>query len=244
MQGDLLAGLDGKETKPYLTDTLASLLHEASWQAKLKNELQKPYIAQLESFLNQEALAGKDIFPPSQQVFNALNTTSFDSARVVIIGQDPYHGANQAHGLSFSVPATQKKIPPSLQNIYKELQSDLGMSAPVSGDLSHWAQQGVLLLNATFTVEKANAGSHQKQGWEVFSDAVIEQLNQHRQGLVFVLWGSFAQKKGAMIDESRHKIIKSAHPSPLSAYRGFFGSKPFSAINQHLSEQSLPLISW
>lgn len=217
---------------------------DTSWQPYLGDELQQPYMQQLKAFLQTEKSQGKVIFPPGDKIFNAFNTTPFDQVRVVIIGQDPYHGEGQAHGLSFSVPPTQAKLPPSLLNIYKEMETDLGIPIRSSGDLTHWAQQGVLLLNATLTVEQAKAGSHQKQGWEQFTDKVIQQLNDHKQGLIFVLWGSYAQKKGAVIDPSKHVVIRSAHPSPLSAYRGFFGSRPFSQINAHLHQQGLPVIQW
>ncbi|WP_296985484.1 uracil-DNA glycosylase, partial [Thalassolituus sp. UBA1505] len=170
----------------------------------------------LREFLQQEKAAGKVIFPPGPQIFNAFNHTPFDQVRVVIIGQDPYHGPGQAHGLSFSVQPGVK-VPPSLVNIFKEIQADLGLQMSGSGDLTPWADQGVLLLNATLTVEQANAGSHQKKGWEEFTDAAIKALNEQRSGLVFVLWGSYAQKKGAVIDQQRHMVLKSPHPSPLSA---------------------------
>lgn len=217
---------------------------DTSWQPYLGDELQQPYMQQLKAFLKAEKAQGKVIYPPGDQIFNAFNTTPFDQVRVVIIGQDPYHGEGQAHGLSFSVPPTQGKLPPSLLNIYKEMETDLGIPIRSSGDLTHWAQQGVLLLNATLTVEQAKAGSHQNQGWEQFTDKVIQQLNDHKQGLIFVLWGSYAQKKGAVIDPSKHMVIRSAHPSPLSAYRGFFGSRPFSQINAYLHQQGLPIIQW
>ena len=217
---------------------------DSSWQPYLGDELQQPYMQQLKAFLQAEKSQGKVIYPSGDQIFNAFNTTPFDQVRVVIIGQDPYHGEGQAHGLSFSVPPTQTKLPPSLLNIYKEMETDLGIPIRSSGDLTHWAEQGVLLLNATLTVEQAKAGSHQKQGWEQFTDKVIQQLNDHKQGLIFVLWGSYAQKKGAVIDPSKHVVIRSAHPSPLSAYRGFFGSRPFSQINAHLHQQGLPVIQW
>lgn len=197
----------------------------------------------LRNFLNAEHAAGKAIYPPKAQIFNAFAHTDFDQVRVVILGQDPYHGPNQAHGLSFSVPAGVPH-PPSLRNIFTELASDLGQSINPSGDLSGWAKQGVLLLNATLTVEQGKAGSHQQQGWEEFTDAAIRALNEHCQGIVFVLWGSYAQKKGAFIDNRRHRVLKSVHPSPLSSYRGFFGSRPFSQINQYLIQQGQTPINW
>lgn len=219
-----------------------------SWQAVIGEELQKPYMQALRDFLRQEKAAGKTIYPPSQLIFNAFNHTPFEQVRVVIIGQDPYHGQNnqrlpQAHGLSFSVPSGVD-LPPSLQNIYKEIEADLNIKMSKSGDLTPWAEQGVLLLNATLTVEQANAGSHQNKGWEQFTDVVITALNNKRQNLVFVLWGSYAQKKGAFIDEQKHCVLKSVHPSPLSAHRGFFGNHQFSKINQYLEAHGQATINW
>jgi len=215
-----------------------------SWQAVIGDELDKPYMQSLRSFLLQEKNAGKTIFPPSPLIFNAFNHTPFDKVRVVIIGQDPYHGAGQAHGLSFSVPEGIA-LPPSLLNIFKEIESDLGIQMRgKGGDLTVWADQGVLLLNATLTVEMANAGSHQKRGWETFTDAAIAALNKHREGLVFVLWGSYAQKKGEMIDPKKHLVLKSVHPSPLSAHRGFFGNRQFSRINEYLKQRGEVPINW
>ena len=214
-----------------------------SWLAVIGDELEKPYMQALRDFLKQEKAAGKMIYPPSPLIFNAFNHTPFEQVRVVIIGQDPYHGDSQAHGLSFSVP---KGIapPPSLMNIFKEIESDLGILMGKNGDLTPWADQGVLLLNATLTVEQSKAGSHQGKGWEAFTDAAIAALNAHREGLVFVLWGSYAQKKGAFIDESKHLVLKSVHPSPLSAHRGFFGNHQFSTINQYLIKQGQAPIDW
>ena len=214
-----------------------------SWQAVLSDELQKPYISELRDFLKQEKALGKVIYPPSPLIFNAFNQTHFDKVRVVIIGQDPYHGPRQAHGLSFSVPQGVA-LPPSLMNIFKEISADLNISMSTKGDLTPWAAQGVLLLNATLTVEHAQAGSHQGRGWETFTDAAIAALNHHREGLVFVLWGSYAQKKGALIDEAKHLVLKSVHPSPLSAHRGFFGNHQFSAINQYLTQRGEVAIDW
>ena len=220
----------------------------SSWQAVIGDELEKPYVQALRHFLKEEKAAGKVIFPPSPLIFNAFNHTPFDKVRVVIIGQDPYHGQDnngqpQAHGLSFSVP---KDIapPPSLVNIFKEIAADLGIKMSRNGDLTPWADQGVLLLNATLTVEQSKAGAHQGKGWEVFTDAAIAVLNKHRDGLVFVLWGSYAQKKGAFIDEKKHLVLKSVHPSPLSAHRGFFGNHQFSNINQYLTQQGQTPIDW
>lgn len=219
-----------------------------SWQAVIGGEFDKPYMQALRAFLKEKKAAGKIIYPPSALIFNAFNHTPFEQVRVVIIGQDPYHGQNnagqpQAHGLSFSVPKGVD-LPPSLQNIYKEIEADLHIKMSKSGDLTPWAEQGVLLLNATLTVEQANAGSHQNKGWEAFTDAAIAALNQQRENLVFVLWGSYAQKKGAIIDESKHLVLKSVHPSPLSAHRGFFGNHQFSKINQYLKQHGQAEINW
>ncbi len=214
-----------------------------SWQAVIGQEFDQPYMANLKTFLQEEKAAGKVIFPPGPQIFNAFNHTPFDQVRVVIIGQDPYHGPGQAHGLSFSVQPGVKN-PPSLVNIFKEIEADLGVAMSGSGDLTPWAEQGVLLLNATLTVEQANAGSHQGKGWEQFTDAAIRALNAQREGLVFVLWGSYAQKKGAVIDTSRHLVLKSVHPSPLSAHRGFFGNHQFSQINQYLISRGQAPVNW
>ncbi len=214
-----------------------------SWQAIIGQEFDKPYMQALRDFLKQEKVAGKTIFPPGALIFNAFNHTPFEKVRVVIIGQDPYHGPNQAHGLSFSVPKGIA-LPPSLINIFKEIESDLNIRMSGSGDLTPWTEQGVLLLNATLTVEQAKAGSHQKRGWEIFTDAAIAALNAHRQNLVFVLWGSYAQKKGEAIDASKHLVLKSVHPSPLSAHRGFFGNHQFSTINQYLTEHGQTPINW
>jgi len=219
-----------------------------SWQAVIGDELQQPYMQGLRDFLKQEKAAGKTIYPASPLIFNAFNHTPFEQVRVVIIGQDPYHGQDnkgqvQAHGLSFSVP-TGVALPPSLQNIFKEISADLHIQMGKNGDLSTWALQGVLLLNATLTVEQAKAGSHQKKGWEAFTDAAIRALNTHREQLVFVLWGSYAQKKGLFIDDKKHLVLKSAHPSPLSAHRGFFGNQQFSRINQYLLANGQKAINW
>ena len=228
-----------------------SQLHP-SWLAVIGDELEKPYMLALRHFLKEEKAAGKMIFPPSPLIFNAFNHTPFEKVRVVIIGQDPYHGQDnkgqpQAHGLSFSVP---KGIapPPSLVNIFKEISSDLNikMSPKISqsGDLTPWADQGVLLLNATLTVEQSKAGAHQGKGWETFTDAAIAALDTQREGLVFVLWGSYAQNKGDIIDAQRHLVLKCPHPSPLSAHRGFFGNHQFSSINQYLMQQGQTPIDW
>ena len=225
----------------------AGQLH-ASWQAVIGDEFNKPYMQTLRAFLQQEKAAVKTIYPASPLIFNAFNHTPFDKVRIVIIGQDPYHGQDskgqaQAHGLSFSVPKGVA-LPPSLQNIYKEIADDLNIKMSKTGDLTPWANQGVLLLNATLTVEQAKAGSHQGKGWETFTDAAITALNTQRENLVFVLWGSYAQKKGAFIDEKKHLVLKSVHPSPLSAHRGFFGNHQFSSINQYLIQHNQKLIDW
>ena len=225
----------------------AGQLH-ASWQAVIGDEFNKPYMQALRDFLKQEKAAGKIIYPPSPLIFNAFNHTPFEQVRVVIIGQDPYHGQDskgqaQAHGLSFSAPQGVAP-PPSLMNIFKEIAADLNINMNRNGDLTPWANQGVLLLNATLTVVQAKAGSHQNKGWEQFTDAAIAALNKHRDGLVFVLWGSYAQKKGDVIDAQKHFVLKSVHPSPLSAHRGFFGNHQFSTINQYLIKQGQTPIDW
>ena len=232
-----------KKTMMTITNKEKSGQLHPSWLAVIGDELEKHYMQALRAFLKQEKTAGKVIFPPSPLIFNAFNHAPFEQVRVVIIGQDPYHGLNQAHGLSFSVP-NGVALPPSLMNIYKEIASDLNIKMSRNGDLTPWADQGVLLLNATLTVEQAKAGSHQDKGWEAFTDAAIAALNAHRKGLVFVLWGSYAQKKGAFIDESKHLVLKSVHPSPLSAHRGFFGNRQFSQINQYLIQQGQTPINW
>jgi len=217
---------------------------EASWLKALGDEFDKPYMADLKKFLKQEKDAGHKIYPKGGDIFNAFWKTPFTDLKVVILGQDPYHGENQAHGLSFSV---QKGvgIPPSLRNIYKELKTDIpGFVIPGHGDLTEWAEQGVLLLNASLTVRAATPGSHQKKGWETFTDAVIKKISDEKEGIVFILWGSFAQAKSELIDSKKHHIIKSPHPSPFSAERGFFGSKPFSKTNEILIKEGKSAIDW
>ncbi|MGI3131532.1 uracil-DNA glycosylase [Halopseudomonas pachastrellae] len=214
-----------------------------SWLGELQGEFEQPYMQQLRSFLQQEKAAGKTIFPPGPQVFNALNSTALDQVRVVIIGQDPYHGPGQAHGLSFSVPPGVR-TPPSLQNIFKEIHRDLGLPIPPHGCLQSWAEQGVLLLNAVLTVEQAQAGSHAKRGWERFTSKVIELINAQREHCVFMLWGSYAQRKGEQIDRERHCVLTSVHPSPLSAHRGFIGNGHFSAANDYLVSHGRAPIDW
>ncbi|WP_369819944.1 uracil-DNA glycosylase [Oleiphilus sp. HI0079] len=214
-----------------------------SWQKKLGGQFTLPYMTSLQEFLASEREAGKQIYPPENLVFNALNSTPFERVSVVILGQDPYHGSGQAHGLSFSVQPGVV-IPPSLVNIYKELYSDVGAVPPMHGCLTSWAEQGVLLLNAVLTVEQGNAGAHQGKGWEQFTDEVIRALNDQCENIVFILWGNYAQKKGAFIDQSKHCVLTSAHPSPLSAHRGFLGSKPFSQCNAYLKSKGLPEVNW
>lgn len=216
---------------------------DETWTPFLKEEFEKPYMRELLSFLEREKKSGKVIYPDEKHIFEAFRLTPFSKVKVVIIGQDPYHGPKQAHGLCFSV---QKDIPvpPSLKNIFKELQDDLGVELPLNGFLESWAREGVLMLNAVLTVEDGKAGSHHKKGWEKFTDKVIEILNDKKENLVFILWGSPAQKKAAIVDEKKHLVLKSVHPSPLSFYRGFLGSKPFSKTNAYLKEKSLKEINW
>lgn len=215
-----------------------------SWKYGLSDFLLSPKMDALKTFLIEEKKADKVIYPPNHLIFNALNTTPLDRVKVVIIGQDPYHGPNQAHGLSFSV---QKGVasPPSLRNIFHELHNDLGVKIPKHGDLTHWAEQGVLLLNAVLTVEAAQPTSHQKRGWEEFTDHVIDVLNEQREHIVFILWGAYAQRKGQRIDQNKHLVLKAAHPSPLSANRGgFFGCKVFSKTNNYLKQHGIEPIDW
>ena len=221
----------------------ASLLPK-DWQSLLAPEFDQPYMSALQAFLSDEQARGKIIYPPADLIFNAFDLTPLKNVKVVILGQDPYHGPGQAHGLSFSVPSSIKKLPPSLKNIFKELNSDLGLPIAATGDLTPWAKQGVLLLNAMLTVEQKNAGSHEKQGWESFTDKVIELISERRENVVFVLWGAYAQKKIALIDGEKHCVLSGIHPSPLSAHRGFFGSKPFSYINQRLARNNQAEIDW
>jgi uracil-DNA glycosylase len=215
---------------------------DESWRQVLQPEFDKPYFELLTSFVRQ-AYATRQCFPPAGQIFRAFDLCPFDQVRVVIIGQDPYHDVNQAHGLCFSVQ-DGVPIPPSLVNIYKELQRDLGISVPASGNLTHWAEQGVLLLNATLTVEAHKAGSHQGKGWEELTDAAIQALNKQRSNIVFMLWGSYAQRKGKFIDRKRHLVLTAVHPSPLSAYRGFIGCGHFSQANNYLQQHGLAPINW
>lgn len=215
---------------------------EESWREVLNQEFEQPYFKSLWNFVN-EAYSSKVVYPPQENIFNAFHLTPFKNVKVVILGQDPYHGPNQANGLSFSVKEGVV-LPPSLRNIYKELADDLDVYNSLSGDLSHWAKQGVLLLNAILTVEQKMPGAHQKQGWEQFTDRVIEVLSEERESIVFILWGSYAQKKGKHIDRTKHFVIETVHPSPLSVYRGFFGSKPFSKTNDFLISKKQKPIDW
>lgn len=215
---------------------------EESWKKVLQPDFDKPYFKELTDFVRSE-YAATTIYPPASLIFNAFNLCPFNKVKVVIIGQDPYHGPGQAHGLCFSVN-DGIQYPPSLQNIFKEIKSDLNIPIPTSGNLTRWAEQGVLLLNATLTVRAHNAGSHQKKGWETFTDSVIRILAEQKENLVFILWGAYAQKKGAFIDKNRHLVLSSAHPSPLSAYNGFFGNHHFSLTNKWLTEHNLKAIDW
>lgn len=215
-----------------------------SWNEFLQSEQEKNYYQALEAFLEDEKKVGKTIYPAESLYFNALYLTPLENVKVVILGQDPYHGEGQAHGLSFSVP-DGVKVPPSLRNMYKELAASIdGFVIPESGNLTHWAEQGVLLLNSVLTVEKSNAGSHAKQGWEIFTDNVIKHLNDNRSDIIFLLWGSYAHKKGKFIDVDKHTVLKSTHPSPLSAYRGFLGCDHFKEVNKILTTISKNKITW
>ncbi len=215
---------------------------EKSWKQQLSEEFEKPYFIELIDFVKSEYLIHK-IYPPSKQMFSAFDHCSFENTKVVILGQDPYHGEGQANGLCFSVADGVRK-PPSLVNIFKEILDDMGKNIPESGNLERWANQGILLLNATLTVQASTPGSHQNKGWELFTDAVIKQLNEKKQNLVFLLWGAYAQKKGAIIDRNKHFVLESAHPSPFAVYRGFSGNKHFSKCNAYLEQQGLQRIDW
>ena len=217
---------------------------EPGWLSVLDSEFEKQYMKDLKLFLLQEKNAGYTIFPKGPDIFNAFNHTPFDQVKVVILGQDPYHGDGQAHGLSFSVKKGVA-VPPSLKNIYKELETDIeGFKTPDHGELTQWADEGVLLLNATLTVRAHQPGSHQGKGWEAFTDKAISQLSEQKTGLVFLLWGKFAQNKSVLIDEKKHTVLKSAHPSPFSAYTGFFGSRPFSKTNEILVARGQKPVNW
>ena len=214
-----------------------------TWKEVLKSEFNKPYFLQIVNFLRTEKMAGKTIYPPGQLMFNAFNTTPFDHVKVVLLGQDPYHGPGQAHGLCFSVQ-TGVKPPPSLVNIYKELNSDIGMSIPNHGNLTKWAEQGVLMLNASLTVRADEPMSHSKIGWAEFTDSVIKKISDQREHVVFILWGRFAQEKQVLIDETRHLVLKAAHPSPFSANNGFFGCRHFSKTNEYLMQNGIDPVDW
>jgi uracil-DNA glycosylase len=213
-----------------------------SWKSKLETEFHKPYFEQLIEFVKQEYQTNA-IYPPGKEIFRAFDCADFDQIKVVIIGQDPYHGPGQANGLCFSV-RDGVTMPPSLKNIFKEIQNDLGKPIPKSGELERWAKQGVLLLNATLTVRASTPGSHQNKGWETFTDAVIKQISDQKNNIVFLLWGAYAQKKGEIIDRNKHLVLMSAHPSPFSADRGFFGCKHFSKTNEYLKSKGLKEIDW
>ena len=215
---------------------------EASWKEVLKEEFEKPYFAALKEFLLEEK-SKYAVYPPGELIFNAFRLTPFESVRVVLLGQDPYHGSGQAHGLCFSVPAGIT-VPPSLGNIFKEIERDIGIPVPRHGSLEKWAREGVLMLNATLTVRAGQPGSHQRKGWETFTNAVISRLSEKRVGLVFLLWGKYAQEKEAIIDTNRHYLLKAAHPSPYSAYSGFFGCRHFSKTNAILKNHGLEEIDW
>lgn len=215
---------------------------DPSWHTQLEKEFEKQYFKDLTDFVRKEYQT-KRIYPPGSLIFNAFNVCPFSNVKVVLLGQDPYHGPSQAHGLCFSVN-DKIPLPPSLQNIYKEIESDLNIKTYTTGNLERWAKQGVFLLNATLTVQSGMAGSHQGKGWETFTDAVIKILSQEKEHLVFLLWGSYAQQKASLIDEHKHLVLKAVHPSPLSAYRGFFGCKHFSKTNEYLRLNGLSEIDW
>ncbi|MBT8061497.1 MAG: uracil-DNA glycosylase [Xanthomonadales bacterium] len=216
---------------------------ESSWLERLAPEFEQQYMLQLRAFLLERKRAGARIYPPGEKIFNAMNSCPFEQVRVIILGQDPYHGPGQAHGLCFSV-RLGVPTPPSLVNIFKEIESDLGLAPPDHGNLRSWARQGVLLLNSVLTVERGAAGAHQGKGWEQFTDRIVSLLNDERRKLVFMLWGSYALKKGASIDADRHLVLKAPHPSPLSAHRGFFGCRHFSAANRYLEQNGQQAIDW
>jgi uracil-DNA glycosylase len=222
---------------------MSAIKIEKDWLDILQPEFDAPYMKALKNFLASEKESGKTVYPKGADVFNALNTTRLSNIKIVIIGQDPYHGEGQAHGLSFSVPAGVR-LPPSLKNIYKEIESEYGYTMPKTGDLTGWAEQGVLLLNATLTVQAGLAGSHQKKGWEQFTDAIIRAVNEKCDHVVFMLWGAYAQKKGAHIDRACHLVLESVHPSPLSAHRGFLGNGHFKSANDYLEKNGKPPVDW
>ncbi len=223
---------------------MAEIRIESSWHEVLNEEFEKAYFSRLKNFLKEEKASRKIIYPPDDKIFAAMNACPFSKVKVVVLGQDPYHGSGQANGLCFSVNP-RVDLPPSLKNIFKEMEVDLGISPILNGDLSHLAKQGVLLLNATLTVQAGMAGSHQNKGWEAFTDVIVQKLNAERENLVFMLWGGYAKKKGSIINRSRHFVLESGHPSPLSANKGhWFGNKHFSKANAYLDEKGLTPISW
>jgi len=213
-----------------------------SWRQKLQHEFEKPYFQELTQFVKSE-YQSQTVYPPGPEIFRAFDCCSFEDLKVVILGQDPYHGQGQANGLCFSV-RDGVRMPPSLQNIFKEIHTDLGKPVPSNGSLERWAKQGILLLNATLTVRASSPGSHQQKGWELFTDEVIKIISEEKESIVFILWGAYAQKKGEVINKNKHMIIRSAHPSPFSAHNGFFGSKPFSKTNEYLRSKGLQEIQW
>ncbi len=217
-------------------------LHD-SWKAVLASTFEQPYMRELKTFIMQQKQQGQEVYPPGREMFNALDSTPFDQVKVVILGQDPYHGPNQAHGLCFSVNKGVP-IPPSLRNIYQELHQDIGFDVPSHGNLQSWADQGVLLLNSVLTVNRGQAASHQGKGWETFTDTIISELNRHHSHLVYLLWGAYAQKKGKNIDANQNLILQSVHPSPLSAHRGFLGCRHFSQCNAYLESQGKTAVDW
>lgn len=222
---------------------LQTYLKEPTWNKALQSEFEKPYLVSLMAFLQRKYKSKTAVYPPKEKIFEALNLTPLKKIKAVILGQDPYHQAGQAHGLSFSVQEGTR-FPPSLQNILKEFSDCFETSPPRKGDLSPWAKQGVLLLNAVLTVEEGKPNSHEQKGWEIFTDKIIQIVNEEQSGVVFVLWGNYAQKKAGLIDEKKHFVIKAPHPSPLSSYRGFFGSKPFLKINKYLESRGEKPIDW
>ncbi|MBL4608555.1 MAG: uracil-DNA glycosylase [Pseudomonadales bacterium] len=226
-----------------MADLSEQVVLESGWKKQLLSEFQSPYMAELKQFLLHEKNQGKVIFPKGENYFKALESTPFDAVKVVVLGQDPYHGDGQAHGLSFSVPEGVR-LPPSLKNIFKEINSDIGPVLNSSGCLDRWAVQGVLLLNSVLTVERSKAASHQGKGWEIFTDAVIRHLDEEREGLVFLLWGAYARSKGQFINRSKHLVLEAPHPSPLSAYRGFLGCRHFSKANTYLEDHHQSPINW
>lgn len=231
------------DTPPSVMEQQREIKLESSWKLRLQDEFDLPYMAGLRQYLLDRKRNGATIYPPGKLIFNALDSTPFDQVKIVILGQDPYHGPGQAHGLCFSVPEGVA-VPPSLLNVYKEIESDLGLSRPVSGNLQAWAEQGILLLNAVLTVERGHASAHQGKGWEKFTDRVVAELNAGRENLVFLLWGSYAMKKGAIIDRERHLVLTAPHPSPLSAHRGFFGCRHFSKSNAWLESHGINPVRW